>query len=186
MSANITITAKTGTLKKVNGKYLKLGTSFSDAWDNPNATVVTPPESVLPFNPDCILLEAGESFTISYTPDSEGPDGQGIGMVSFIKGKITQVTGSVYVLKRNNITFDIINCNKLDDLWNSPSKVAAYVDDVVIGDIVYCAKNASFSLQIEVEQGYQKIIPITIPVYNPISPDTSDGHLIMIIEVRVK
>lgn len=143
MAYTVRITAVSGTLKKISGAYSGWKDSFADLVNNPNAAEIVPPLA-LPHNQTTMVLFATDgSFTLEFSADSEGTDGQGVSLEG-VFGTVQSTGGTVYFVSGKHLKWD----DRAVDAYGHSGRMAAGSEMVVGDGMVVCNRTGSFSLQI--------------------------------------
>ncbi|NQT34740.1 hypothetical protein HQ587_06080 [bacterium] len=161
MSATIKVTDLTGTLKKIEAQYLKVGGDFTTAWNHPNAVTVTKIQNndINIKNRESLLIEEGESVTLEFKPNLTGLEGQGMVKIPFKESydmNIAAVTsGDVFIIEAKDITVtdDIVA------IWGRSKTIALGGEKLKTGDYILCKTSGYFSVEIKMPFTASGILP---------------------------
>jgi hypothetical protein len=144
MASIISISSVAGTPKIIEGQYVSLRDSFNDRWNNTNSSIISPPVTLTPANPDIILLRKGDTVTIDYSADVGGNDGQGWLCFPNSKAEVTTVSGNVYITSFKSLKYS----DSRSEAYSNSDRIAASVGLLVGGSTILADKSSSFSIKL--------------------------------------
>jgi len=139
----VTITGVTGSPKKISGSNAGWHDSLADLYNSPSATSVTTPYS-LPSHERLLLLFGTEgSFTMQFSADSSGVDGQGLKLPHGTYVKVTAVSGTVCFVSGKYLK----RSDSASSAYGNPNKITVNVNDRIGDGFLVCNKNGSFTTE---------------------------------------
>jgi len=147
MAITITLTDKTGTVKKIAGNQVYRTMSADALWYSSSANPMSVNDTLGVSSKDWILWEGRTgSIRVKFSADSLGSDGQGFSIAGLPDPvSVYSLSGTVYILRAQYINSTMAR----SDYWNSPDKETATTSSkLYVGDAIVCGKTSEFQLSV--------------------------------------
>jgi len=147
MAAQLKLTAKSGTVKKIASSNVKRTMDANSMWYSSSATEMSVNDTlaVSETSPDILVMTRSGDATLEFTADTLGSNGQGTSTPGGLKKvEITALSGSVYILRAGDAA---MNKTKIAAYSDSAKETAAINGVLYPGDMIVCSSSGGFTLK---------------------------------------
>ena len=159
MQRSIILKSSSVPVKSLAAQNIHLKQDPMDAWNDPNAKIVSPNQTINLLTRECLIVQNGGIITLTLDPSSWTTNYAGIVLIPGMIGRIVDINGIVSLLRAHHIAMNDTHAQ----IMANPQNQAPTVNTIITaGDYLWVQQGSNFELELWAADGKTHILPIPI------------------------